>query len=238
MRRFALIALLTASLAASAVSVSAQDETLTFPITGSIDSTDDQFAPPLITTPNCTVRDDTPVFYELIGVEISQSANYTISLEDFGAVSAYYLFTQNLDLSDPLPSCIAANRDVDTLNVTIDLTPGLYFIAVIDNSFDDAGVPSYALDVFFTPATPETPRTRPARARAGDQCRFPLPRTAVIRSIPAGAPAFFAANLSTQINLTIPAGNWYVTETRGEFSRLWIACQAQPVWVPTNAIAP
>ncbi|MFN8527372.1 MAG: hypothetical protein U0670_02030 [Anaerolineae bacterium] len=69
-------------------------------------------------------------------------------------------------------------------------------------------------------------------------CPYPLPTSAVVHSVPQGAPAFYAADASTATGFNIPAGNWYVMQTSGDFSRLWIACQASPVWVPSNAVAP
>lgn len=73
---------------------------------------------------------------------------------------------------------------------------------------------------------------------ASASCPNPLPTSAVVRNLPQGAPAFFAADLSAQTGFAIPAGNWYVTQTSGDFTQLWIACQASRVWVPSNAVAP
>ncbi len=69
-------------------------------------------------------------------------------------------------------------------------------------------------------------------------CTNPLPTSAVVRSLPQGAPAFFAADASTATGFNIPAGTWYVVQTSGDFSQLWIACEAGRVWVPTNAVGP
>jgi len=69
-------------------------------------------------------------------------------------------------------------------------------------------------------------------------CPNPLPTSAVVRNLPLGAPAFYAADASTATGFNIPAGNWYVTQTSGDFTQLWIACQARRVWVPSNAVAP
>jgi len=69
-------------------------------------------------------------------------------------------------------------------------------------------------------------------------CADPLPTDAVIHSLPQGAPAFYAADLATATGFSIPVGTWYVTQTSGDFTQLWIACQANRVWVPSNAVAP
>ena len=68
-------------------------------------------------------------------------------------------------------------------------------------------------------------------------CPFPLPAGSVIYSIPQGAPAFFAADLSAGTGFNVKAGTWYISEFEGDFALVWIACQARPVWVPTNAVA-
>ncbi len=69
-------------------------------------------------------------------------------------------------------------------------------------------------------------------------CTNPLPTNAVIHNLPQGAPAFYAADLNAATGFAVPAGDWYVTQTSGDFTQLWIACQANNVWVPSNAVAP
>lgn len=70
----------------------------------------------------------------------------------------------------------------------------------------------------------------------GANCPYPLSTSAVQYQIPAGAPVFYAADLATQLTWSIPAGTWWVNRTSGDFAQVWIACQAQPVWVPLNAV--
>jgi len=68
-------------------------------------------------------------------------------------------------------------------------------------------------------------------------CPYPLPSGSVVYSIPAGAPAFFAADLSAGTGFNVKAGTWYISEFSGDFAKVWIACQARPVWVPSNAVS-
>lgn len=68
-------------------------------------------------------------------------------------------------------------------------------------------------------------------------CPFPLPAGSIVYSIPQGAPTFYAADLATQNNFNLNAGTWYISEFSGDFAKVWIACQARPVWVPSNAVA-
>lgn len=68
-------------------------------------------------------------------------------------------------------------------------------------------------------------------------CTVPRPSAAVIYSVPAGAPTFFQANAESRTTFSLPAGTWYVTQFSGDFAQVWIACQANMVWIPSNAIA-
>ncbi len=68
-------------------------------------------------------------------------------------------------------------------------------------------------------------------------CTNPLPDGFVVRSVPDGAPAYFAPRLDTYTNFDLPAGTWYVGATSGDFSHVWIACQADLVWIPTANVA-
>lgn len=67
-------------------------------------------------------------------------------------------------------------------------------------------------------------------------CPYPMPADAVLAQLPAGAPAFFAADLGSATGFNIPAGSWYMSDFGADFVQVWIACQAQPVYVPANAV--
>src|SRR5690606_27092564 len=67
-------------------------------------------------------------------------------------------------------------------------------------------------------------------------CPYPLPSGSVVRDIPAGALTYFEASADTYTGFNLPPGTWYVSETDGDFAKVWIACQASPVWVPTANI--
>ncbi len=74
--------------------------------------------------------------------------------------------------------------------------------------------------------------------RGSGDCPFVLPTDAVVESLPNGASAYFAPDLKDGANFNIPAGTWWVVYTYGDFSQLWISCQADPVWVLTKALTP
>jgi len=36
---------------------------------------------------------------------------------------------------------------------------------------------------------------------------------------------------------SVSGETWYISEFSGDFAKVWVACQASPVWVPSNAVA-
>lgn len=70
----------------------------------------------------------------------------------------------------------------------------------------------------------------------GDACNgapYPLPAGSVIYNVPAGALAYWDDDVNTYTGFNLPPGTWYVTEfTESGFARVWISCQASPVYIP------
>ena len=54
--------------------------------------------------------------------------------------------------------------------------------------------------------------------------------------MPLGAPTFFNPDLQSAANFNLPAGTWKISEFKDDFAKVWIACQATPVWIPRNAV--
>lgn len=72
---------------------------------------------------------------------------------------------------------------------------------------------------------------------ATTSCARPIPAGFRVRSIPAGALAFFAADASTYTGFNLPAGQtWYSGNESGGFTQVWIACGANLVWVYTDNV--
>ena len=67
-------------------------------------------------------------------------------------------------------------------------------------------------------------------------CPNPLPSGSTIRNVPLGAPAYFAADAGSLLTFSLPAGNWWVTQTSGDFAQVWIACEANLIWIPVSAL--
>lgn len=67
-------------------------------------------------------------------------------------------------------------------------------------------------------------------------CTYPLPDGFVVRNIPLGSPAYFDSRIDTYV-FDLPAGTWYAGNPQGEFTQIWIACEADAIWIPTSNIA-
>ncbi len=67
-------------------------------------------------------------------------------------------------------------------------------------------------------------------------CSNPLPADSVVYDVPFGAPAYFNADLQSAANFSLPAGTWKISEFSGDFAKVWIACEGDPVWIPRSAV--
>ena len=198
----------------------------TFTYTSTIGSEDPTMPVVFISTPNCTGQGVLPVHYEAHAFSVDVSGNYQFSQDSTAGFASLYIFAGSFDPANPFATCIAAsNSSVVFLDVA--LTAGTtYFAVPFDDTFNQFGG-AYTLTI-----------SGPGNILVGSNvvCTYPLPANAVVYDVPAGAPAFYDADLSTKVNFDLPAGSWKISEFSGDFAKVWIACQAQPIWIPTNAI--
>lgn len=181
-----------------------------------------------ITSPNCTGQGSGDVLYHLYPFTVDVSGTYDFSLTSPGGFASIYLFQGSFDPANGFPTCIAGDNSGNPVDFSEALTAGTqYYFVPFDDTFVQAGG-SYS-------ATISGPGNIYVTG-LGSDCPYPLPVGSVVYNIPAGAPAFFAADLGSGTGFNIPAGTWYVSEFSGDFAKVWIACQASPVWVPANAV--
>ncbi|MBL8130355.1 MAG: hypothetical protein JNL42_00750 [Anaerolineae bacterium] len=178
-----------------------------------------------IVTPNCTGA--TVVFsvlYASYSFTVDASGVYTIA--EPGTESAVYLYSGGFDPANPVQNCAAASNS-NPIALTYALTAGtVYQVVVIEDTFAQDGM-AYSLSI-----------TGPGSVSlVGGDCPNPLPAGSTVYSVPAGAPTFYAASLDTQTDFNLPAGTWYISAFEGDFAKVWIACQADPVYIPANAVA-
>ena len=69
-------------------------------------------------------------------------------------------------------------------------------------------------------------------------CTYLLPDSAVRGELET-TPAFFGPNLEDGANINLQAGgSWWIMDARSGFYKLWITCQANPLWVPASTMVP
>lgn len=176
----------------------------------------------------------TNTHYEVLEITVSVTGAYQYTDVSFfdgdpltpdGFLLIYPL--GGFDPTSPLTNCLASADDFWVLN----LTAGSYTLVVTTFSNGATGPVTFIFDgpgtiTIGQPATEEVP-----------SCPIPLPDGSAIYNVPAGAPAFFAPDLASQTDFNLPAGTWWVTQFEGDFAQVWIACQANLIWIPVNAIA-
>ncbi|MBK8029953.1 MAG: hypothetical protein IPK17_10675 [Chloroflexi bacterium] len=151
------------------------------------------------------------------------SGAYTIT--EPGIDSAIYLYSGTFEPANPAANCYAASN-INPISLSVSLTAGtVYTLVVIEDSFAQDGM-AYNLTI-SGPGNVSLPV---------NDCPDPLPGGSTVRSVPLGAPAYYAADLATRVNFDLPAGTWWVTQTSGDFTQVWIGCQANRIWIPTTAV--
>lgn len=179
----------------------------------------------LITTPNCNGSTISfTMLYASYQFTVDATGSYTVT--EPGVDSAVYIYNGPFNPSNPVANCYAASNS-NPINLSVSLTAGtIYTIVVVEDTFDQDGM-AYSLNI-----------SGPGNvSQVSPDCPYPLPTNSVVYSIPAGAPAFFAPSLDSQTGFNIPAGTWYISEFTGDFAKVWVACQAHPVYVPANAVS-
>ncbi len=180
----------------------------------------------MISTPNCTgAYAAFAILYHADAFTVDADGVYTVT--EPGVESAVYVYAGGFDPANPATNCIAASN-TNPISLPVSLTAATnYTVVVIEDTFAQAGL-TYDLTI-----------SGPGNVNPGSigSCTYPLPDGSVVYSVPAGAPTFYAADLNTKTNFDLPAGTWWISEFTGDFAKVWIACQGQPVYIPANAVA-
>ena len=164
------------------------------------------------------------VLYAAYPFTVDADGIYTVT--EPGTSSAVYIYSGSFDPALPADNCLAASN-TNPISLPVALTAGTqYFVAVIDDTFAQAGL-SYDITI----SGPGNVIT------ASGGCSNPLPAGSVVYSVPAGAPTFYDADLGTKTDFDLPAGTWWISEFTGDFAKVWIACEGEPVYIPANAVA-
>ncbi|MEP7293764.1 MAG: hypothetical protein ABI835_18395 [Chloroflexota bacterium] len=193
-----------------------------------------------ISTPNCTFQNPFPVRYDAYRFTVTETGAYNFSVASTGdslTFASIYIMDSGFNPAAALGNCIAASNNGDS-SVAVPTT--------LDNVNLTAGTPYY-LVIFDDTGDQTTPGYTGSADGVGDiliegsasanLCSNPLPAGSVVYSVPAGAPAFYAADLATKVNFNLPAGTWWISEFTGDFAKVWMSCQATPFYIPSNAVA-
>lgn len=79
----------------------------------------------------------------------------------------------------------------------------------------------------------------PGTAAGAPACLVTLPSTAVQGRMLETTTALFEPDAGATTSTILPVGtSWWVIGAESGFYRLWIACQANAVWVPASAVGP
>ncbi|MBL8133924.1 MAG: hypothetical protein JNL42_18830 [Anaerolineae bacterium] len=69
-----------------------------------------------------------------------------------------------------------------------------------------------------------------------DACSNPLPSGARVYNVPAGALAFYDDDPNTYAGFNLPPGTWYISEFGEAYAKVWIACEAKPIYIPVENV--
>lgn len=195
-------------------------------VSGTLDPSDPTLPVVFISTPNCTGQGSTSVHYDVYPFSVDTDGTYTFSINDPSGVASLYIFAVSFDPANPFPTCIAA-ANTNPISLPVALTAGTQYFAV---PFDDTFVQNGTAYILTASGPGEI------FGFSDLDCDYPLPTNSVLYSVPAGAPAYFNPDLQSATNFNLPAGTWKISEFSGDFAKVWIACQAQPIWIPTAAL--
>ncbi len=185
-----------------------------------------------IVTPNCASQGATQVHYDAFPFTVSATGAYSFSAASTGGSgtrASIYIMNSGFNPAAALGNCIAgANNGTPTTLNNVNLTAGTpYFLVIFDDTFLQT-TPGYNFsangvgDLFF--------------GGGPGSCIDPLPTGTQIRNVPLGAPAYYEPDLGTLLTFSLPAGDWYVTDTSGDFAQVWIDCNANRIWIPLTAL--
>jgi hypothetical protein len=201
---------------------------------GTFDASDPTMPVVAINTPDCFSQGSSQVRYDAYRFTVTVTGAYNFSAASTGGSgtqASIYIMDGGFNPAAALANCIAASNATPAVLTNVNLTAGATYYLVIFDDITTQTTPGYngsangVGDIVL------------AGSGHVDLCSYPLPADSVVYSVPAGAPAFFAADLATQVNFNLPAGTWWISEFTGDFAKVWIACQAQPIYIPANAVA-
>ncbi len=213
-------------------------------ISGTIDGSDPTMPVVFISPPHCNGQGAVQLRYEAVPLHVDVSGQYVFTLGSTNNNAVFYLYIDSFDPLDGVLHCLAADNtypfEIDQYLTTVHS----YVLVMVD---DHGTLPEVNYNVLAEGpgnvildqgeqeddgAYLDDPNFVPPVVT----CPHQLPLDAVVRSVPFGAPAYYAPSLDARTNFELPPGTWYVIASAGDFSEVWITCSADLIWIPTSAI--
>lgn len=190
-----------------------------------------------ISSPNCASQGSTQVRYDAYQFTVDVSGMYDFSATRpavSGTLTSIYLMNSSFNPAAALGNCLAGDNTGNPTTFSFSLTAGtVYYFVVFDDTFAQSGT-TYTASI-NGPGNITVLNLPTAGAPA---FTVPRPATAAIYNVPLGAPAYWDADLGTRLLWDLPAGNWYIAQFSNGFAQVWIAGQANMIWIPETAVAP
>jgi hypothetical protein len=164
-------------------------------------------------------------YYEVYTINVTEAGKYLFHDNGPTALSVAFYTHNGFGTAAPTANCIASFYGDNSVTFP---TAGLYTVVVSTVLPETTGVFSFTLTGPGTVTFVEE----------SNACTQSLPGGSTVRPVPNGAPAYYDADPATLLPFSLPAGTWWVSETSGDFAKVWIGCDANPVWIPVNAVAP
>ena len=203
---------------------------------GRPDDNHDQCTSPLVTS-----GPGGNMYYQLFTLTVTESGFYDyVDLRNEPAlidiwVTFYTSAPDTFDPANPLGNGCFANFDDDNPPGELYLSTGVTYTLMVssyNSEANDPGDPQSGDWRFSLEGTGEA-----IVSTAGGSCPNPLPAGSVVRSVPAGAPVYYAADASTLVTWTLAPGSYWITQTSGDFAQVWQTCQGNRFWIPSSAVS-
>lgn len=178
-------------------------------------------------------------WYDLQLISVDVSGDYTFEMVAMdGPLSPdgyYVLYDGGFNPASPYANCIVTDDDSGSglaPKMTVNLVAGRTYTLMTTQCCDGTGPEDE-----MTYTNQITGPGNISLLAAPGACPFPLPSGSPTGRMNQTVSALWAADPAATTNVTLPAGSsWRIIGTSGDYVRLWIACQANPVWVPDAAI--
>ncbi|MFN8531860.1 MAG: CSLREA domain-containing protein, partial [Anaerolineae bacterium] len=144
------------------------------------------------------------------------------------------------DTPTPTVTSTATDTPTDTPTATVTDTATDTPTATVTGTATDTPSVTPTIDPSLATLTPTATNTgTPTVPAPGVPCRNPLPIGSVQGRVIVTLFAYYDPNPNATSDVVIPGGtSWWIIDTQPGYYRIWITCEATPVWVPVFLMTP